>query len=113
MPQVLPDLAILPGVRGRAFALLLAVLAALVWMGSGVAEAGTRSMRCGSHLVRAGDTKVDVLKHCGKPQFREVVSGADERRVEEWYYERGTVRFPVLLTFRGLELVEIETITRP
>ncbi len=70
-------------------------------------------MRCGTHLVLAGDTKLEVLRHCGEPDLREVVSGADEPKVEQWYYERGSRQFPRVLTFRGFELVRLEIITKP
>lgn len=73
---------------------------------------GADNMRCGTHLVRSGDTKLEVLRHCGEPDLREVVSGADEPKTEQWYYERGSRQFPRVLTFRGFELIRIETITR-
>jgi hypothetical protein len=41
------------------------------------------TMRCGSHLVSLGDTKQDVYKKCGEPEYIEVVSSAIERRQEE------------------------------
>lgn len=71
------------------------------------------SMRCGVHLVTPGDTKPEVLQHCGEPELREVVSGANEPRVEQWYYKRGVGQFPRVLTFEGIRLVRIEIITRP
>lgn len=70
-----------------------------------------RGLRCGQHLVRVGDTKLDVLAHCGEPAYREIVSGgggADSPLVEQWYYLLGPQRFPRVLTFRGLRLVGVE-----
>lgn len=88
---------------------------ALAWLLCGALPpaAGADSMRCGTHLVRAGDTKLEVLRHCGEPDLREIVSGADEPKVEQWYYERGSRQFPRVLTFRGFELVRLEIITKP
>jgi len=70
------------------------------------------SMRCGTKLVILSDTKLDVLDKCGEPMFREIVSGADERRVEQWIYRRSSGQFDRVLTFRGLELVNIDVRTR-
>lgn len=92
-----------PKTAARAFALLLGLVLPVA--------AGADNMRCGTHLVRSGDTKLEVLRHCGDPDLREIVSGADEPKVEQWYYERGSRQFPRVLTFRGFELVRIETIT--
>jgi len=78
----------------------------------GVATPLERSFRCDSHLVRIGDDKLTVLEKCGEPIFREVVSGALERRVEQWFYKRGVRQFTRILTFEGTRLTRIETITQ-
>lgn len=70
------------------------------------------SLRCGPHLVRVGDLKPDVLAKCGEPEIKEVVSGADERRVEQWVYRPGEFRFARVLTFKGLRVTRIETLVR-
>lgn len=85
----------------------------LLWCSLVPVAAAGDNMRCGTHLVRSGDTKFEVLRRCGEPELKEIVSGADEPRVEQWYYDRGARQFPRVLTFRGLELVRIETVTRP
>jgi len=41
----------------------------LVVMPSALADA----MRCGTKLVVAGDTKLEVLKKCGEPDFKETI----------------------------------------
>ena len=70
------------------------------------------SMRCGSGLVVPGDSKYDVLRKCGEPDYIEVVSSAIERRTEEWYYDAGAASFPQVLTFEGYRLLYIKTISR-
>ena len=68
-------------------------------------------MRCGQYLVRGGDTKVDVIRRCGEPYFRQLISGADERTVEQWYYIPARTQFQRIVTIRGtrVERIEIET----
>jgi hypothetical protein len=46
--------------------------------------------RCGSHLIDAGDSREDVLEHCGEPTTR---SGYT------WIYERGESQFAILVHF--------------
>ena len=71
------------------------------------------SLRCRTHLIRLGDTKLDVLEKCGEPRLKELISGANERRVEQWYYRPGRYQFTRILTFRGTRVVDIETVARP
>ena len=70
-------------------------------------------LRCGTHLVKAGDTKLDVMEKCGPPAFKEIVSGANEALVEQWHYRPGSRSFPRILTFTGVRLVDIEAIAEP
>ena len=67
------------------------------------------AMRCGTHLVRVGDTKAKVLRECGEPTYREVISGEDEVLREQWIYEYGRRRFTRILSFRGIRLIAIES----
>ena len=69
-------------------------------------------MRCGSYLVSPGDTKQDVYKKCGEPEYMEVISSAVERRTEEWYYDSGAASFPRVLTFEGYRLIDVKTVSR-
>ncbi len=71
------------------------------------------TFQCGTHLVRPGDTSFEVLEKCGPPASQQQISGANERFVEEWYYEPGPTAFKRILTFVGTRLVNIETVTRP
>jgi hypothetical protein len=88
------------------------IVAALV---AGVAASMVRAdtFRCGTGLVRPGDTSFEVLKKCGRPASQQQISGANERFVEQWYYEPGPGAFQRILTFVGTRLVDIETVTRP
>jgi len=68
-------------------------------------------MKCGRFQVTVGDTKATVLRLCGEPAVREVVSGgegATSVRKEQWIYDRGKGRFQALLTFEGVGLRRIE-----
>ncbi|MEL0082837.1 MAG: DUF2845 domain-containing protein [Gammaproteobacteria bacterium] len=94
----------------------------------------TQAMRCGNHLVREGDSKLEVLRKCGEPTLSEgsgVVEQEDElttanrldnkllligrhqsrfsQPVETWHYNCGANRFSRILTFTGPYLTRIET----
>ena len=84
------------------------VLPILLALGlAGTADAA--SMRCGSSIVKTGDTKLEVLDKCGEPALREVVSGADDVKVEIWTYRGSPTRLTRVLTFRGSRLERIES----
>ena len=74
------------------------------------AQATDSSWRCGQKIIEIGDSKYDVLTKCGEPKFKEEISGADERRVEEWIYKQGSRQLTRVLTFSGTRLVKIETL---
>ena len=60
------------------------------------------SFKCGKHFVETGDSKASVLLRCGKPLFQEVVSGDEERKVEQLTYKgRGYRGFIRILTFEA------------
>ena len=80
-----------------------------LFMFAGSTQATENTFRCGQKLVHIGETKIDVLDKCGEPQLKELVSGADERRVEQWVYKRSTRQLTRILTFEGIRLVMIET----
>ena len=69
-------------------------------------------MRCGQHLITVGDTKVNVIRRCGEPYFRQLISGSDERTVEQWFYVPARTQFQRIVTFRGTRVVNIEIETR-
>jgi hypothetical protein len=69
---------------------------------AGLAVSTVRAdFRCGTGLVRTGDTSFEVLKKCGRPASQQQISGANERFVEQWYYEPGPGEFTRILTFVG------------
>ncbi len=70
------------------------------------------SLRCGTVLIVPGETKPNVVDYCGRPIWTEVISGADERRVEQWIYRLPGKKLERVLTFRGLHLVSIQTRSR-
>jgi hypothetical protein len=64
--------------------------------------------RCGTSLVKVGDTKLEVLEKCGEPTFKELIK-TDGLIVEKWYYDCGPQRFIQILTFSGGSLQKLET----
>ena len=66
------------------------------------------SLRCGSALIQVGDSKLKVMRNCGDPMYRDIVSGALDSRVEEWIYQRSSRDFPYVLTIRGHKVIRIE-----
>jgi hypothetical protein len=104
----------------------------LVFMSHAAATAST--FRCGTEVVRTGDTTAEVLIKCGKPDYAEeaasITTGSfrkkrflDEEnrrgtersytetsvRVENWYYDRGFHDFVYVLTFIGGRLANVKT----
>lgn len=59
------------------------------------APADGDSYRCGSKLIRTGDSKADVLRVCGEPMAKErgraavrVDGSSRDVSVERWHYRR-------------------------
>ena len=61
--------------------------------------------RCGTKLVRVGNTKSQILSWCGPPDVEN--PGRDEGGAT-WIYTRGSARFSVILRFVGPKLSIIE-----
>ncbi|MGH8480355.1 MAG: DUF2845 domain-containing protein, partial [Gammaproteobacteria bacterium] len=74
-----------PSSSGRRNRLIVAALIA----GLAVSTVRADTFRCGTHVVRPGDTSFEVLRKCGRPASQQQISGANERFVEQWYYEPG------------------------
>jgi hypothetical protein len=111
-----------------AAALGVAALLTLAVPGAGDAQA----FRCGSGLVKAGDTTGKVLIECGPPTYKEGAGtktkaksaktekakdkpaerkstrGAS-RKGERWFYNCGDHDFLYVLTFAGGALEKVET----
>ena len=88
------------------------LLSIILMLHSTAVTNASETMRCGSNLIAPGDTKYEVLRKCGEPEYIEVVSSAIERRTEEWYYDSSAASFPRVLTFEGYRLLSIKTISR-
>ena len=88
---------------------LMAAYMLFALAGSAMADS---NFRCGQKLVSVGDDKLTVYEKCGEPKFKDRISGANERRVEVWYYRRGIQQFTRVLTFVGTKLVRIEALTK-
>jgi hypothetical protein len=85
------------------------------------------TMKCGTRLVRDGDTKTKVLLRCGEPFMKEIVGERTVRRklyggfviksetvlIEKWTYLQGKKKFMRILTFEGDELEKIELGDKP
>lgn len=111
--------------------MLLGLLVMAVLAAAGDADA----FRCGSKLVKVGDSKGDILRRCGAPTWRD--SWQEERiervfgapyslggkswvtrvpvaavvtvTLEEWTYNLGSSQFMRILRFENNKLVNIET----
>lgn len=65
-------------------------------------------LRCGKTFIRHGDSKYEVLKHCGEPVFRDRVSGEDSDAIDQWVYELNWTSFPRMVTFVSGRVARIE-----
>jgi hypothetical protein len=65
------------------------------------------SFRCGSEIVSAGDTKVEVTMKCGDPISKEVTRSG-RIKVEKWCYDKGAGDFVYVLIFHGGILKYVE-----
>lgn len=64
--------------------------------------------RCGTKLVRVGDTKTEILNKCGSPTMQNTgrmgTGGADV-----WVYNQGSSKTMKILRFTGPKLTSIES----
>lgn len=77
------------------------------------------SYRCGSKLIRTGDTKADVLRVCGEPMAKErgradvrVDGGARNVSVERWHYKRSRRSLGHIVNIYRGRVVSIDVSTR-
>lgn len=83
------------------------ILAVLITFMPGSVSA--ESFKCGNKFVETGDSKAIVLLRCGEPFFTEVISGDEERKIEQWTYKNPGYRsFLRILTFSNGQLVDIK-----
>jgi hypothetical protein len=79
------------------------------------------TLACGNRLIETGDTAAHVLATCGEPSSREVetepvrvrtqsggtrVIGTTQKEI--WVYDRGSGKFPAILTFEEGLLKKLE-----
>ncbi|MFW6324218.1 MAG: DUF2845 domain-containing protein [Desulfovibrionales bacterium] len=74
------------------------------------------AFRCGNELIRQGDTRLFVLKHCGEPADRLAYVVEKKRNhtvikvfMEEWTYNLGPQEFLYILTFANGRVQDITT----
>ncbi len=91
----------------------------------------TDVFRCGSEIVKVGDSSETVKKMCGKPARTESAGAKSTRKKskksrtktddsaetssaksKKWYYDRGYGDFVYILTFKGSTLHRIQTSER-
>jgi hypothetical protein len=78
------------------------------------------AFRCGSHLITEGDTRSEVIAHCGEPTEVEsrsailrpytVGDSFVEVPVDVWVYNLGPNKLMRRLRFEDGKLVDIETL---
>lgn len=95
------------------------------------AALSTEVFRCGSEIVKVGDSSDTVKKMCGKPTRTESAgaksaqkkskksriktddgSETSSAKGKKWYYDRGYGDFIYVLTFKGNTLNKIQTSER-
>jgi len=83
---------------------LLALAGVILLMAS---PGRSRSLRCGTEIVRVGDPTIEVLQKCGEPDLKELIK-TDGLIVEKWTYNCGSARFMRIITFKGGNVQRIE-----
>jgi hypothetical protein len=93
--------------RKTIFVLIMAVVvsAAIVLMAVPALADTVTSVRCGTKIVKVGDTKDQVLAKCGPPTTR---SPGRRGGGEVWYYNPGSGKFTGIARFTGPNLTSIE-----
>ena len=99
---------------------LLALVAAFFITVSAHAE--TEVFRCGSEIVKIGDSTETVKRVCGKPSStyskkgkesstrskKKKEDGAETAYSKKWYYDRGYGDYIYVLSFKGNTLKKIQ-----
>jgi hypothetical protein len=103
---------------------LLALVAAFFITVSAHAE--TEVFRCGSEIVKIGDSTETVKRSCGKPSStynkkgkesstrsrKQKKDGAETAYHKKWYYDRGYGDYVYVLSFKGNTLKKIQKTDR-
>lgn len=95
-----------------AASLLIAVAATPAW---------ADTLRCGSSLIKEGDTQGYVQDKCGEPDSKQTYTepvyarrengssyGVGTTSTDVWRYKRSSGSFPAVLTFEGGVLKKLE-----
>jgi hypothetical protein len=96
-------------------------LSTLVLIATAATAVRADTLRCGSKLVEPGESATAVLAQCGAPTSKKVITepvrartpaggsrviGTTEKEI--WRYERGSRKFPAILTFEEGVLKKLE-----
>ena len=92
---------------------ILPLFTSILFCSLGMGSVHADTLRCGQLLVTKDDSKYEVLKKCGEPDFSEVVSGTDQDKEEVWIYDFGPQRFQYVITFVGIRIFRIESEPSP
>jgi hypothetical protein len=130
--MVKTDYQAIPGIRLSSLQIVAGVLLFFFWGSPG---AGASCMNCISktgnsytELACEGDSKFDVIRKCGKPDYEETTAqvttgqyGSEREKgskqggfssstetIDTLYYNCGVGRFVKILTFRGGILIKVE-----
>jgi hypothetical protein len=68
--------------------------------------AGT--LNCNGGIVSSGDSRVDLVIKCGKPDWKDSLYG-ENSGVEEWTYNFGPSQFMRIITIRNGKIANIRT----
>lgn len=87
------------------------IFLALVWLSSSSVYADT--FRCGTRLVKTGDTSIEVKLICGQPFDIEFIGNAKTKNkyvnIERYTYVPEKGKFVTILEFHDGNLVEVIT----
>lgn len=86
---------------------LTIMLPVVIFVSVMAVPASTRTIRCGTEIVRVGDPTIELIQKCGEPDLRELIK-TDGFIIEKWTYNCGSVRFMKILTLKGGIVQRIE-----
>ncbi|MDO6694148.1 DUF2845 domain-containing protein [Aliiglaciecola sp. 3_MG-2023] len=70
------------------------------------------TLRCGSKLIKTGDTSIDVILICGEPTYKEDLTTQQRKhrgvKVERFLYVQPKGQFHKILEFHDGVLIKIE-----
>ena len=99
----------------------ISLIGAIVIAAAAASPASAETLRCGSSLIKEGDTAGYVAEKCGEPESKQTYTepvravrpngtsfevGTTSKDV--WRYKRGQGSFPAILTFEKGVLTKLE-----